>query len=242
MLIIELIAIQMLVFLVIFFTMRHLMYKNTMNAVNHLKVADEENEKKLKELRKNISEAEETYQKRLAEVSEEVQKQREAANQMMDTEKEKILSKAKLEANALIETAKGRVQRMAREEEETIRNRALSLAGKAICRLLSEETHTVFHEQIVEELLKEVETMDVTGINVLEKNVKVISRYPLLPHQKIRLNETLEKKLGPDIEIQETVREEMAGGLILTAGSLVIDGSLEGRLKNLIQKMEAASE
>ncbi len=242
MLIIELIVIQLLVFLVIFLVMRHLMYKNTMSAVNHLKAADEENEKKLKELRENIREAEETYQKRLAEMSEEVQKQREAANQMIDTEKEKILAKAKLEANAIIETAKGRAQRMAREEEDIIQSRAFSLAGKAVCRLLSEETHKVFHEQIVEELLKEVESMDVTGINVLEKNVKVISRYPLLPQQKIYLNETLEKKLGPNIEIQETVKEEMAGGLILTAGSLVIDGSLEGRLKDVIQKMEATSK
>lgn len=242
MLMFELIIIQALVFLVVLLVIRRLMYQNTMSAVNRLKLADEENEKKLKELRENIREAEETYRKRLAEMAEELQKQREAANQMMDAEKEKMLSKAKSEANAIVETAKGRVQRIDREADEILQRRALSLAEKAICRLLSEETQEAFHEQIVEELLKEVESMDGKRIHVQEKKVEVISRYPLRPPQKARVREVLEKKLGPNIEIQETVKKEMAGGLILTAGSLVIDGSIECRLKEVIQKIEATSE
>jgi F-type H+-transporting ATPase subunit b len=238
----ELIITQVVVFLVIVLVIRQLMYRNTMSAVNRLKHADEENEKKLKELRENIREAEETYQKRLAQMAEEVKKQREAATQTMGAEKEKMLSKAKAEASAIVEAAKDRVQRIDLEEDDILRHRALSLAEKAICRLLNEKMQEAFHEQIVEDLLKEVELMDGKKIHIQGKKVEVISRYPLRPPQKARVREVLEKKLGTNIEIQETVKKEMAGGLILTLGSLVIDGSLECRLKEVIQKIEAALE
>ena len=87
MLIFQLIGVQVVVFFVIFLVIRHLMYKNTTSAVNRLKVADEENENKLKGLRVNISKAEETYQERLAEMEKDIQKQREEANQTIDAEK-----------------------------------------------------------------------------------------------------------------------------------------------------------
>ncbi len=242
MLIFELIIIQVVVFFVIVLVIRHLMYRDTMSAVNRLKYADEENEKKLKELRENIREAEETYQGRIAQMAGEIKKQREAASQMMETEKENLLSKAKAEASAIVEAAKGRVQRIDREEDDILRQKALSLAEKAICHLLSEKTQEAFHEQIVEDLLKEVESMDSKKIHIQGKKVEVISRYPLRPPQKARVREVLEKKLGTNIEIQETVKKEMAGGLILTVGSLVIDASLECRLKEVIQKIEVALE
>lgn len=238
----ELIIIQVFVFVVIFLLMRRLMYKNTMSAVNRLKLADEENEKKLKELREKIREAEETYQKRLAEMAEETQKQKEEASQAMEAEREKMLSKAKSEANAIVETAKGRAKRIDREEEETLQGRALSLAEEAICRLLGDQTHEVFHEQIVEELLREVESMDEKNIHIQGNKVEAISRCPLLPKQKTLLKKVLEKKLGPNIEIHEVVRKEMTGGLILSAGSLVIDGSLECRLKEVIREIDVTSE
>ena len=69
------------------------------------------------------------------------------------------------------------------------------------------------------------------------QEVEVYSPLELKEHQKKMIAENMEKHIGRKVVLQEKVDPSMKGGVILKAGSQMLDGSLETRLKNMEEQL-----
>lgn len=68
-------------------------------------------------------------------------------------------------------------------------------------------------------------------------DVEIISAYELSPEQSDTLKAALHKKYNKEISITSRVDQSLVGGAIIRAGDIVIDGSVKGRLKKLVETL-----
>jgi F-type H+-transporting ATPase subunit delta len=68
-------------------------------------------------------------------------------------------------------------------------------------------------------------------------DVEVTTAMALTPAQRTRLGAALTRRFARQVRLAETVDPALVGGAIVRAGDLVIDGSLESRLKRLEQQI-----
>lgn len=69
------------------------------------------------------------------------------------------------------------------------------------------------------------------------QQVEVISAFPLSAQQQTQLAEKMAKRLGRVVQLETTIDTTILGGVIVKAGDLVIDGSLQARLNKLADAM-----
>lgn len=65
----------------------------------------------------------------------------------------------------------------------------------------------------------------------------VASAKKLTKAEEEAISKALKKRLGRDVKLNVSVDESLLGGAIIHAGDLVIDGSLQGRLKKMTSVM-----
>lgn len=238
MLIVGFVVIQTIVFGVIFLVLRKMLLKDTTSAVNRLKIVDEENAKRLEEIKAKIQEAEAEYKRKLEELAAELEKQREEAKKQTEEEKTRVLAKAREDGDRILETSKSRADKVDQEIEKAVQGRAVELARTIAEKALSVTMQSVLHEKLVEELLREVEALDVGHIPDETREVEIVQPQPLSDDLKKRIRQILEKKLGRKLEIKETIKTDMGSGLSLKIGSLVLDGSLQNVLDGVARELK----
>lgn len=238
MLIVGFIVIQSIIFLVVFLVLRRMMVKSTASAVNRLQLVDEENAGRLAETKKKIEEMEAEYRQKSADLPRELEKLREEAKKRIEEEKNKVLAKAREEGERIVEAAKNRTEKSDQEIEKEFHGRAALLAGKMVREILSDTLKSGLNERLIDELLHEIEAMDTGHVPEAIQEAEIVLAEPLKPDQMKRLKGLLEQKLTRPIEIRETVRKEMGGGLLLKLGSLVVDGSLENVIDGIILRVK----
>ncbi len=64
-------------------------------------------------------------------------------------------------------------------------------------------------------------------------DAEVVSAYPLSADQAARLARLLQQRLGREVTLQARVDRSLIGGVVLRAGDLVIDASVQGQLARL---------
>jgi len=62
---------------------------------------------------------------------------------------------------------------------------------------------------------------------------EVVSAQPLSEEDQKALAESLKKRLGKEVKLVGKVDESLLGGAVIRAGDIVIDGSIQGRLRKL---------
>ncbi|MFC1602992.1 F0F1 ATP synthase subunit delta [Pseudomonadota bacterium] len=68
-------------------------------------------------------------------------------------------------------------------------------------------------------------------------DVEIISAYEVTKAQETSLAAALKERLGRDIQMTSEVDKELIGGVVIRAGDLVIDGSVQGRLRKLATEL-----
>lgn len=68
-------------------------------------------------------------------------------------------------------------------------------------------------------------------------DVEVVTAFELKPAQEEQLSSALKTKLGRDVRITATTDPELIGGFRLSAGDMVIDGSVSGKLSQLAHEL-----
>src|SRR3989338_9246698 len=238
MLILGFVLIQTIVFGIVFFVLRRLMIQNTTSAVNRLKSTDEENAQRLDEIRKKIEDAQIEYKRKSAELAEELVRQQEEGKKLMEEEKAKFLAKMREEGGRVLATAKSRAEKIDREVEKGIQDRAVGISLKIVEKALSDTMRSALHDQLVEELLREFQGLDMGDLPEDTKKIEIVHPHPLGADLKKRIQLVLEKKLGRKLEFKETLKEDMGGGLVLKIGSIVLDGSLQNVLGEVARDLK----
>jgi F-type H+-transporting ATPase subunit delta len=68
-------------------------------------------------------------------------------------------------------------------------------------------------------------------------DVEVTTAMALTPAQRTRLTQALERRFARQVRLAEAVDPALVGGATVRAGDLIIDGSLQGRLARLEQRI-----
>lgn len=229
----EFVIIQSAVFVVVIFVLRRLMVKNTMSAVNRLKVVDEENARRLEEMKRKIEEAEAAYRQKSADLARALAQQEEEAKKQVDEERSRLLARSREEGDRIVSSARNRSEKIDEEIGKELEKRAATLSRRIVREVLDGTIGASVNERLVDQLLEEFAAMDIGHVPQQTSEAEIVLPHPFSPDRKKRVREILEKKIGRKIEIRETVKKEMLGGMILRLGSLVMDGSLENKVDGI---------
>jgi F-type H+-transporting ATPase subunit delta len=70
------------------------------------------------------------------------------------------------------------------------------------------------------------------------REAKVVSAFPLSEAQRRLLQDRLKKKAGHEITLTEEADERLIAGLVLTLGSVVLDGSLASKVRGAARRVQ----
>lgn len=237
MLILEFIIIQVLIFAIIFFVLRRLMLQNTTSAVNRLRFTDDENARRLEEMRNKIEAAEAEHVRRAAELAGELEEQREESRKQSEEERDGLLALAREESDRILGAARNRADNINQETETQMQALVAKSSLDVVRKFFGQQKMTAFNEQLIDDFLGEVETLDTGHVPEEVREVGVVTSSPLNPDLKNRISALLEKKLGRAVSLRESVKNDMVGGIVLSFGSLVMDGSMENSLGGIIRDL-----
>jgi F0F1-type ATP synthase membrane subunit b/b' len=233
----QLIVIQVITFLAIIVVLRKLLYAETARETQRLRVLREENARKEKELADKIRSSEAAYRDKIAKADEEIRNNKANADKEIEEARNNALAKANEEAERIVNAALNAKAKMRDEVANEMQKKTPALASQLFREALSSKTRSLTHRELVQEVTAQVKKAEKSRFNVKTKTGELVSAYPLQGGEKRELLSAVSKKVGRKISLSEKEDKNLVAGVVIKLGeSLVIDGSLENRLRQLEQK------
>ena len=230
----QLILIQAITAVAIFIFLRVLFSRDLSVALKRLQELQRQNLEKEIALNKEFELAKQERQVEIEKGREEVKRLKDLARQDAEKSKEQILLKAKQDAEALLVQAARERELLKHQLSTQIEESSVNLALGMIRDIFSQEARQELQRELVNELIEELRKIDKERLKVQTKKAEVISSYLLLDNQKNAIREILKDTLGHHIELEERTDASIISGLIINLGGLVLDGSLQNKLRKII--------
>ncbi len=242
MFIVQLLIVQVVFFVALATVLRKLMSRHATTATAHLQGLSQEFMKKQDELKKRLEDAERLYQEQLTRAQEEVQQLKAQGMKDAESARQHTLDQTRQEAERIVQQAVQAREAMTRDARQQIDARAVERAAELFQTVLPPLLQEAAHAQWINELLKNgiIPTDRVQSREEIHE-AQVVSAMPLSEAQRQQLRQRLEQALGKSITLRETVDASLMAGMKITAGHLVMDGSLASKLQTVIQHVQRAS-
>ncbi|MDD5775490.1 MAG: F0F1 ATP synthase subunit delta, partial [Candidatus Omnitrophica bacterium] len=114
--------------------------------------------------------------------------------------------------------------------DEKAVGRAVELLSESLPEDIRRDLHHAWFERLVD---SSYENLDRLKIPEGTHEVKVISAFALDDGQRQRLKDKIQEKLGFDIALAEEVDQGIIAGLVVSIGSLFLDGSLKFKIEEV---------
>ncbi len=234
MLFVWLVIIQLLIFGALVVFLRVIMLKNISSATTHLNDINRDYTQKLEDAQRRLQEAEKNYDETILKAKIDSEKLKSQILKEARSSQETILNDSRRQSEQIIESANKTRESLLKEMEERIAEesvaKACELMQQVLPTLFTKELHTQWVEELAKEGLQELERMHIAGQS---KTVKIISAYPLSGDQRSLIQKKLKERLHREIEFEEQVSADLIAGIKIQMGSLVIDGSLLFKIKEI---------
>jgi len=232
MLIISLVLFQIFIFAGLIFVLRRMLTKNVTDATRHLEELNQDYTKKEEEVNRQLEDTRVKSQNILKEAQEEAAKLRAQITKEAESERDKILEQARTQNDTIIQQAEKSRQALISELEERIERESVNKACELMQVTLPEQFKQDVHLHWVEELIG-------NGFSKLEhlqlpediQEIKITTAFPLTEEQRKDLSKKLKDVLGYETVLKEEIEPKVIAGLIITIGSLVLDGSLKNKIQ-----------
>jgi F0F1-type ATP synthase delta subunit len=99
-------------------------------------------------------------------------------------------------------------------------------------KVLGSEHRESLHDGLIDEMMSELEKTDAGKLAIQEEKGEIISPYELSKDKVLKAESVLSRKTGKKISLSVRIEKPVIAGMIIKIGSLTIDGSLSGRLKD----------
>lgn len=188
------------------------------------------------------------------------------ARENAEEEAEKILSEAQTKASEIVREATERAEQQGREiiaeaEEEAtqkhqeameeaerekervladLRGQVATLAMAAAQKLIGESLDQQRQRALIDQFFSGVKSGKVTvleGERMTGASAEVTSALPLTDEEKASVKEDILSRLGDHASVTFRVDPSILGGLVIRFGDKVLDGSVEGRLEEMRQRL-----
>ena len=240
MFIIQLILIQVFTFGALVFVLRKIMYSASYLETRRLQQLNNENTLKAQELAVKIEEAQSQYQQKLADAEAESRRLKSSAKEEIDKLKQQVLDKARQESERIIAQALNSKEKIKEEIEANMQEKCVAQSLSLIREVLGSKSQSLMHEGFVDEIIKEIEEIDVTKLQIPADKGELIIASAISETKKSKIASILSDKAGRAITLEATVNNEIIAGIIIKLGSFVIDASLAGKLKEAAQALNRA--
>lgn len=240
MLIVSLILLQVVVFIVLIFIFRKIMTENVVSAAKHLEELSQDYDKKQQEIDKGLVDAKQKAQEILSTAQNDAEKQREQIIKEAQAEKDRIIAQARTQSNDLIQQADKSRQLLISEIDDRIAKEAVEKACELIKDVLPEKFKEDAHSYWVEELLRNgLDQLENLPISEHVQEIKVTSAFPLNEAwRKILLTKFMDM-FKREMTLKEEIDPGVVGGLIVSIGDLVLDGSLKSKIQERAKKIHS---
>lgn len=226
------IVLEGLLFIGLIFMFRKILTQNVASATKHLDELNQDYTNKEKEINRQLEEVKQKSDQIIKQAQDEAEKLRVQTIKEAQAEQDKIISQARTQSEEIIQQADKSRQTLIAELEERIAKQAITKACELIQNTLPEQFKKEVHTHWVEELIKD-------GFSQLERlhipqdvqEIKITSAFALTDGQRQILIKKLKSILDIDIKLKEEVDPKVVAGLIITMGSLVLDGSLKNKIQ-----------
>jgi len=229
----QLVIIQIITFFAIVFVLKKLLYAETQKEAARLKVLKEENAGKEKELQEKISTADGAYREKIAKAEEEIRLLRAKTEEEADEAGRRITDRAKIESEEILKAAFNTKDKIRDEITLEMRKKLPVMASAIFKEALSPEAVEHIHAGLVKDVLKQVKKIDGAKFKIKISKGELISAFPITKGEASALTEAVCGRLGYKISFIHKDDRKLIAGVVIRLGTLVIDGSLDYRLRRM---------
>jgi len=240
MLIVPLILLQVFIFTGLVFFLRKILNRNVISATAHLEQLSAEYTKKEEQIKKQLEDTQRQCEEIIANAQRDAQQKREGVLNQAQEERDKLLNEAQQKGEEIIKQADRTRQALIAEINQKIEARAFQRAAELVQQALPEQIREEIHHRWLEELISSsFQQLDRLHIPEGVLEARVISAFALTSKQRQDLKAKIKEKLGREITLKEEVDSNVIAGLIVNIGSLVLDGSLRFKIKEVTSAQQA---
>ncbi|MCG8430536.1 MAG: F0F1 ATP synthase subunit delta [Candidatus Omnitrophica bacterium] len=231
-LVVTLIVLLVIIFVVMIAVFRRVMAGNISSATSHIAHLHEEYTKKEEAADKRLAEAQSRAEEIVQKAEEQAQVSKEDILKRAGEEKETLIKEARNQAEEIVRQADKSRQQLLGEVEQRIQKQAKVLVGSLVEDALPQDLKREVHERWINELLTEgFRNVDRLKVPEDAAGVKVVSAFELKEEDKKRLISRLEDALGRRFSIVAETDPGLIAGVVVSIGSLVLDGSLRYKIQ-----------
>ncbi|MDD5423427.1 MAG: F0F1 ATP synthase subunit delta, partial [Candidatus Omnitrophica bacterium] len=140
---------------------------------------------------------------------------------------------AKLEAERIVKAAAGAKDKIREEITVEKTREAPKLALRIFKETLSEKAKAVIHEELVKEVAGRIKGIEKSRFSVKVKKGELASAFSLKKDDRDAILAAVFDRLGERIPFEDKEESGLIAGIVVKLGSLIIDGSLVNRLKQV---------
>jgi F0F1-type ATP synthase membrane subunit b/b' len=236
MLFLGLVLIQLTIFGVLVFFLRIVLTRNITTATTHLHELNQDYNQKLDEAKKRQMEVDKYYDEVVLKSKFDAEKTKVQILKEAHETQEAMTKEARKQSEEIIAQASRAKEMLLEEINEKINERAVEKACEMVQAILPDEAGHEMHTRRVREFFKN--SLDrLERLNVPEEmhEAEVFSAYPLTSEEKTTLAGMLKEKLHREIRLSEKVSPELIAGFRVVLSTVVIDGSLNFRIREFVR-------
>ena len=227
----QVIIIQVLGFLAMVFVLMRLLYSESRKEIKRLRELKEENFQKQKELQQKIEAAENVYREKVARAEDDIGKLRTKAQEEFSLLRKEILDKAKAEADHIVKAASNAKEKMREEIMLDLRKKTPVLVSQLFKEMLSDKAREIVHNELVKDVSEKIKKMDKSEFKTKAERGEFLSAFRLAKNEKDGIASLICEKVERRITFEEKEDPKLVAGVVIKIGTLMIDGSLDNRLK-----------
>ncbi|MDD5071013.1 MAG: F0F1 ATP synthase subunit delta [Candidatus Omnitrophica bacterium] len=233
---------QALVFAGFIFLFKKITVGDTDSAVNRLNDSYKEIESKKEELVRKIQEIETDYQRRKAEAEKVANDVKEQSEKEAYEKRDEILKKSRADADRIISEA---VQRTETLKEDIRKEEHILIIGfckEILTAVFTEDIKSRLNDVLIDDFLNNLNNLDMSHVPTNIDEIEITTVVPVSAEVKQAILDVVEKKINMKLPVKETLNDQLLGGATISFGSLLLDGSLAGKLKEKTTEMRKLIE
>lgn len=233
---------QIINFIVLLFVLKRILYKPIREII----------EKRRGLIQQNIEDAEKTKKEALelkGRYQQEMDKLKELKSQMLENlhaevaeERKKLISKAKEEADEVIEQERVLFDREKGKLESELKYKAIETVSIFASSLLTNLSDENLHRAVYRRLFKEIQQIAATMPAGKEKDgpltIDFITAYPSNENEIMEIQETIESLISHKVSLNTIIDKSLIAGAKIKVYDMIYDASLSGQINALMLKLK----
>jgi F0F1-type ATP synthase delta subunit len=235
-----LVLIQLVVFTALIFFLKMLLTRNISSATSQLHEMNSDYNQKVEDANRKKADVDKYYDEMLRKAKTDAEKTKVQILKEVQEAKDSLILEARRQSEEIISQAHKAQETAMGELDKQINNRAVDKACELLGLVLNSNTAILLHALWVKELLK-VGLDEIERLNLPEDmtEIRVQTAFAMDAADKATIEKAVHKIIHREVPVVEEVHPELIAGLKITLGSLVIDGSLKYKIKEVSKDVKS---